>query len=157
MGQLLVHLLHPLNVVLALLDVVHHGHWVVTPNHTLACTLHWLGCCPRLMDVFGWEVFEYREVCSVWEENKIRWSLLCCFYCHLLCVFVTIFQSWALPYLCPHLHSFAPVDHQTRYGCPKCRKFYKSAEVTGKERRDFKSVPPHLRFSKTKNLNLEEY
>ena len=59
-------------------------------------------------------------------------------------------QSRALPYLGPHLRSSAPADHQTRCGGPKCGKFFKSAEVTGAERQYFKSVPPHLRFSRIK-------
>ena len=65
-------------------------------------------------------------------------------------------QSWALPYLCPHLRSSAPADHQTRCGGPKCGNFFKSAEVSGAERRYLKSVPPHLRFSRKKNENNKQ-
>lgn len=67
MCQLLVDLFHAFYVVLTLLDVVDHGHGVVPANDTTRRSLHTLRRRPGFMDILGWEVLEYWEVCSGWQ------------------------------------------------------------------------------------------
>lgn len=50
-GQLLVDLLHPLDVESAALGVVDHGFGVIHPHHAVGCLLDRLRSVPRLVDV----------------------------------------------------------------------------------------------------------
>lgn len=52
-GQLLVDLLHALDVEAAGLGVVHHGLWVMHANDALGCLLHALRGVPGVVDVLG--------------------------------------------------------------------------------------------------------
>lgn len=54
-GELLVDLLHPLDVEAAGLGVVHHGFGVVNSDHAFGCLLHALRSVPGVVNVFGWE------------------------------------------------------------------------------------------------------
>lgn len=54
-GELLVDLLHPLDVEAAGLGVVHHGFGVVDTDHAFGRLLHALGSVPGVVNVFGWE------------------------------------------------------------------------------------------------------
>lgn len=61
-GQLLVDLLHPLNVEPAALGVVDHGSGVVHPHHTARPLLHRLRGVPGLVDVAVGEVLQDGDV-----------------------------------------------------------------------------------------------
>lgn len=54
-GELLVDLLHPLDVEAAGFGVVHHGLGVVDTDNALGRGLHRLGRVPGVVDVFGGE------------------------------------------------------------------------------------------------------
>lgn len=51
MGQLLINLLHPLDVEPAALSVVDHRFWVIHSHNTVGCLLDGLRCVPGLVDV----------------------------------------------------------------------------------------------------------
>lgn len=66
-NQLLVDLLHPLDIILALLDVIHHWHGIISANDALCSSLNRLGRGPGFMDVLGGEVLKHGQVGS----NKV--------------------------------------------------------------------------------------
>lgn len=67
-GELLVDLLHALDVEAAGLSVVHHGLGVVHADDTLGRLLHTLRCIPGVVDVLGGEAAQDGQVASEgWE------------------------------------------------------------------------------------------
>lgn len=62
MRELLVHLLHPLDVESAALRVVDHRFGVIHPHHTVGCLLDSLRGVPRLVDVAVWVVLQDGDV-----------------------------------------------------------------------------------------------
>lgn len=59
-AQLLVDLLHPLDVEPAGLRMVHHGFWVMDSYDALGCSLHGFGGVPRVVDKLGGKTSEDR-------------------------------------------------------------------------------------------------
>ena len=61
--QLLVHLLHTVQVGMRLCVVVQHGERVVLTHYTSRCALNPRRSKPRLVDVLAREVFQHWQVC----------------------------------------------------------------------------------------------
>lgn len=64
-GQLLVNLLHSLNVYPAGLSVINHGFRVVHSNYALCDLLNTFWGIPRVIDEFGREAPQYGQIASV--------------------------------------------------------------------------------------------
>lgn len=71
MRQLLIHLLHSLNVESTALCVLDHGFGIVHAHHTVGCLLHGLRGIPGLIDVAVGVVFQDGDVAPSKEENKV--------------------------------------------------------------------------------------
>lgn len=68
-GELLVDLLHALDVEAAGLGVVHHGLGVVHAHNALGRLLHALRCVPGVVDVLSWEAAQDGQVASSCRER----------------------------------------------------------------------------------------
>lgn len=75
LGELLVDLLHALDVEAAGGRVVDHGLGVVHPHHTVARPLQALWGRPRLVDVTVWVVLQLGDVLPLKTKAKCRASL----------------------------------------------------------------------------------
>lgn len=69
-GQLLVDLLHALDVEATGLGMVHHGLGVVHTNNALGRLLHALWRVPWVIDVFGGEASQDGQVASGGERGR---------------------------------------------------------------------------------------
>lgn len=63
--ELLIDLLHPLDVEAAALCVVYHGFGIVDSHNAVRCLLNRFRCIPRLVDVTAWVVLQLRNISPV--------------------------------------------------------------------------------------------
>lgn len=67
--ELLIDLLHPLDVEAAALCVVEHGFGIIDSHNAVRCFLNRLWCIPRLVDVTARVVLQLRNISPV-QCNK---------------------------------------------------------------------------------------
>ncbi len=77
-GELLVDLLHSLNVEATCLCMVHHGLGVMHPNYTFGCFLHVLWSVPGIINILGWKPPQNWQVAPEQRDRGLV-SMLCCY------------------------------------------------------------------------------